>query len=520
MVKTNRLALVDTENLHAWVTGIPQGKKHSRMNCFSAAVDVELAFYLIRNKLEEIKHDSSKCPKEPLVLIVCPFKPQVSRINKLIDLAYKAEGFDSDLGLVKANSVHGFQGSEADIVIFDLVIDEPHWKAGMFIKWSAEGKIDGKEVNEGYERLYNVAITRARYKLFVVGNFSFCQKRSKGSALEDLLTKFDEMHFRKIDAKKLLPHLAFSAPDTIGNSIDMEQDILLCGEGTFLSAFIQDVRNMHSRMTVYSPFITESRLSSLLPYFTDKINSGCMITVVTKSLPERSKGEAGSYKKCEEELQKIGVRVIHKKGMHEKTIIIDDDIVWNGSLNALSFTGNTGEIMQRCKSRSNAQDFEKFFFVQHINEVASTDDEQTCPVCGGELNLCDSDSGGVYWRCINEDYTRDVKQQYPRDGLFRCPKCGVPYEFSMINEPRWVCPNNSKHFQKMRRADLQLEKMAALIPTKKARQQVEKYFDEHTKGKVKTTSKKKPSAKKKTTSQKNTSTKKNSSIDTKQLSLF
>lgn len=36
--------LIDTESLHAWVTGVPQGKSHSRLNCFSAAVSVDLAF--------------------------------------------------------------------------------------------------------------------------------------------------------------------------------------------------------------------------------------------------------------------------------------------------------------------------------------------------------------------------------------------------------------------------------------------------------------------------------------------
>lgn len=46
----------------------------------------------------------------------------------------------------------------------------------------------------------------------------------------------------------------------------------------------------------------------------------------------------------------------------------------------------------------------------------------------------------------------------------------------MKNEPRWVCSENSKHYQKMRESDLKLEKMAALIPTKTARKDVERYF--------------------------------------------
>lgn len=81
----------------------------------------------------------------------------------------------------------------------------------------------------------------------------------------------------------------------------------------------------------------------------------------------------------------------------------------------------------------------------------------------------------VYWQCISGDYSRNVAQQYPLDGILRC-KCGAPYVFAMKNEPRWVCSENSKHYQKMRESDLKLEKMAALIPTKAARKEVDRYF--------------------------------------------
>ena len=87
----------------------------------------------------------------------------------------------------------------------------------------------------------------------------------------------------------------------------------------------------------------------------------------------------------------------------------------------------------------------------------------------------DGADGGVYWTCIEGDYSRNMEQQYPVDGILRC-KCGAPYVFAMKNEPRWVCSENSSHFQKMRESDLKLEKMAALIPTKAARKEVNRYF--------------------------------------------
>lgn len=70
------------------------------------------------------------------------------------------------------------------------------------------------------------------------------------------------------------------------------------------------------------------------------------------------------------------------------------------------------------------------------------------------------------------------------------------YVFAMKNEPRWVCSEDSRHYQKMRESDLRLEKMAALIPTKAARSQVNKYFF----AKKKATAPKKTSATKKSPS--------------------
>ena len=97
--------------------------------------------------------------------------------------------------------------------------------------------------------------------------------------------------------------------------------------------------------------MTEARLSTLLPAFSDAIRAGKQIIVVTKALSDRGKSELAQYQKCEKELRDIGVSVLHKKGMHEKLIFVDSNAVWIGSLNALSFTGLTGEVMQRHADR-------------------------------------------------------------------------------------------------------------------------------------------------------------------------
>ena len=466
--RRDNITLIDTESLHAWVTGVPRGKSHSRLNMISASVDVDLAFKLIEKKLEKVDSENAKIEKEPSVLIVAPYKPHISKIEKLIDLEYKNRGFKQNLNHIRAGTIHSFQGSEADVVIFDLVIDEPHYKAGLF---SSDSKM-----NSDYRNMFNVAITRARFKLFVVGNFAYCQRRAHNNALSELLDKLiKENGLKKVDAKELLPDLRFDKHSAYTNVQASIGNHIICRDDQFNDLFMQDVRSFKKRLIIYSAFMTENRLSVLLPAFIDAINGGKQIIVVTKSLAERGKRERPQYQKIETELTKIGVQVIHKKGMHEKLIFVDSKAYWNGSLNALSFTGNTTEVMERYEGDDLTSEYEKIYNIEHICAASESGFELKCPVCGGEMLARESDSGGIYWKCENEDYSRNADQPYPVDGVMRC-ECGAPYIFSMKNEPRWVCSANSKHYRKMRAGDLRLEKMAALIPTKSERKEVDRYF--------------------------------------------
>lgn len=202
--------------------------------------------------------------------------------------------------------------------------------------------------------------------------------------------------------------------------------------------------------------------------------------VITKALSERGKTELVRYQKCEKELENIGATVLHKKGMHEKLIFVDEEAVWIGSLNTLSYTGLTGEIMQRHADCELTMEYEKIFGIESLCSAVDHPYEQKCPICGEEMLIKESDEGGIFWQCSKGDYARKAAQQYPLDGILRC-KCGAPYVFSMKNEPRWVCSKNPRHYQKVRESDLKLEKMVKLIPTKSARRSLECYFTQRSK---------------------------------------
>lgn len=469
------IQMIDTANLHAWATGIPNGKRHSRLNCFSAAVDVDLAFQCVEKKLQGMVPQTADVQEAASVLIVAPYRAHIARIQKLIELEYKNRGYEKDLNLIRAGTVHSFQGSEADIVIFDLVVEEPHRKNNLFMT--------GEEFDESLRKMFNVAITRARFQLYIVGNFSFCQKRAKDNATGKLLHQlFDKMNLNRLDAKELLPELTFSAEQNHFTSNVMAKVNLLCRDSAFLEYFKEELHTFKKRMIIFSPFITENQLGNLLPDIKDATAKGKEIVVVTKALEDRGTRELYAYKMCERELESVGVSIVHKKGMHEKLVMVDEDTVWIGSLNVLSFTGLTGEVMHRFKSIEIAKEYSKIYEVETLFGSTRKLEERVCPICGEELLLRDGKDGGVFWQCVAKDFSMGVDEPYPKDGMLCC-KCGGAYQFQMKKQPRWVCTNDARHYRSVRQSDLKLEKMAALIPNKKMMSAVKAYFAAHEKEK-------------------------------------
>lgn len=231
-------------------------------------------------------------------------------------------------------------------------------------------------------------------------------------------------------------------------------------ENEFDAYFRADLERAKNRVIIYSPFMTERRVSELLPCFDSMIGRGVAVVVITKN-PGSGRAQQAQ---CEQILRQHGVHILHRYDMHEKIVFIDDDILWSGSLNVLSFTGGTNELMQRVSAEQGEKDNQitalaAMYDIEHILPAAFDDAQRKCPICGGEMVVRDSDDGGYYWSCVNKDFSRNTTQPHPVDGVLKCRKCGGDLEYSRKNEPRWVCVRDRKHYQKLGRYDIALSAM-------------------------------------------------------------
>ncbi|WP_428908251.1 AAA domain-containing protein [Niallia sp. Krafla_26] len=104
---------------------------------------------------------------------VTPYRAQANLMNILLEDIYKVEKMAGD---IIAATVHKFQGSERDVMIFDTVDSEPQQRAGMLL------------TGKNSERLINVAITRTKGKFLHISNLEFIRQNIyRGKTLRQLV---------------------------------------------------------------------------------------------------------------------------------------------------------------------------------------------------------------------------------------------------------------------------------------------------------------------------------------------
>lgn len=140
-------------NLSGCFCAASKNADNSRYNILSALIAFSIA----------LKTESNV----ETISIITPYAAQTRLIRALV-LDYRKNNKTE----IRCATVHQFQGSESDVVLFDAVESYPAKKPGWLM---------GKEFNS-ILRLVNVAVTRARGKLVALANYKFWKNNFRNSS--------------------------------------------------------------------------------------------------------------------------------------------------------------------------------------------------------------------------------------------------------------------------------------------------------------------------------------------------
>ena len=134
----------------------------------------------------------------------------------------------------------------------------------------------------------------------------------------------------------------------------------LFDEKTFYRQFFKDLNSAKNKIIIESPFITTTRNQKFYDSYSKLISKVVSIKIITRDPMEHD--EIMRYQATEEILtcKEMGVDIVLIPGyQHRKLAIIDDCVLWEGSLNILS-QNISREFMRRILSESEVKKIKKF----------------------------------------------------------------------------------------------------------------------------------------------------------------
>lgn len=142
----------------------------------------------------------------------------------------------------------------------------------------------------------------------------------------------------------------------------------LYDQDTFYKAFIKDLSAAKHRVIIESPFISNKRIKELVVVLERLSRRGVHLFVNTKPIDEHDELMGVMAARGITQLQNIDVTVLLTFGHHRKLAVIDDSILWEGSLNILS-QNDSCEIMRRIESSQVVNDTIKFLRLDRYYRV-------------------------------------------------------------------------------------------------------------------------------------------------------
>ncbi len=121
----------------------------------------------------------------------------------------------------------------------------------------------------------------------------------------------------------------------------------------FQPVYENDLAVARKEIVIVSPFATKRRIQQASPLIAAALQKQIKVVIMTRPVTDYKDDKA--LREIFTELESMGLQIIFKSNIHQKFAIIDQSIVWYGSINLLGY-GRSEETMMRLESANIARE--------------------------------------------------------------------------------------------------------------------------------------------------------------------
>jgi len=133
---------------------------------------------------------------------------------------------------------------------------------------------------------------------------------------------------------------------------------IIFDKDNFLPVFNQDLASAKKDILIVSPFVRKRRTTQMIQHLKIATGNNIRIVVVTRPIDDCKPEDRAGLQSTLNLLISKDVRVVYKPNIHQKFALIDQRVVWYGSINLLSY-GSAQESIMRIESPNIANELIK-----------------------------------------------------------------------------------------------------------------------------------------------------------------
>lgn len=154
----------------------------------------------------------------------------------------------------------------------------------------------------------------------------------------------EKMYHKRLSGYASIGYRVKGGENNGSNAIDIIFD-----KQSFLPAYCNDLMSAKREIIIVSPFISKKRVQYMLEYLRAAVKKQVKVVVVTRPQEDFNGKHPAGLEEALELLKEEQISLIFRTNIYQKFAVIDQKLVWYGSINLLSF-GSSEESIMRLQS--------------------------------------------------------------------------------------------------------------------------------------------------------------------------
>ena len=223
-----------------------------------------------------------------------------------------------------------------------------------------------KYIGEGfnYPRLDTMMLTMPAAAEGNIEQFAGRLHRDYDTKTEVIIYDYVDSHIRVLEKmyhKRLRTYKKIGYEICNNVIIEKQNANAIFGMDTYEKVYERDLLEANKEIIISSPGLNQAKVNSFVKLIKPRQEDGVKITVVTLDPEGYPEEKIEDTKALVQILKNCGVKVKLQDYMHEHFAIVDDEIVWYGSMNLLS-RAKIDDNLMRVKSKDAAQELLEIAF--------------------------------------------------------------------------------------------------------------------------------------------------------------